>query len=151
MHKLITVDDQTGTVLCSRCRIGRTYQQMVFEEWPAEIGTWLSRNGFSIPVIPPHNPDCSSVVAGGGPIIRSPSEDSEYHIRTGVPLEFQKILLEASVSNRTKRIFWFFDGQLIFNGAPSEKVFITPVVGKHSLTCVDDEGRSTSRTLIIKG
>ncbi|MCH8291528.1 penicillin-binding protein 1C [Candidatus Poribacteria bacterium] len=151
IHKLITVDDQTRTVLCSHCRIGRQYQRVLFEEWPAEITTWLNRSGFAIPTIPPHNPDCSGVVAGRGPIIRSPAEDNEYHIRKGVPLEYQKIFLEASVSNRTKQIFWFLDGELIFGGNPTERIFLTPVVGKHTLTCVDDEGRSTNRTLIIKG
>ena len=150
-HKLITIDDQTGTTLCSHCRIGRTYQRVIFEEWPAEIATWLNRNGFAIQPIPPHNPDCSGVVARQGPIIRSLSGDSEYHIRAGVPLAYQKILLEASVSNRTKEIFWFVDGQLIFKGDPTEPVFLTPIAGKHRLTCVDDEGRSTSRTLAIKG
>ncbi len=150
-HKLITIDDQTGTTLCSHCRIGRTYQRVIFEEWPAEIATWLNRNGFAIQPIPPHNPDCSGVVARQGPIIRSLSGDSEYHIRAGVPLAYQKILLEASVSNRTKEIFWFVDGQLIFKGDPTEPVFLTPIAGKHLLTCVDDEGRSTSRTLAIKG
>ena len=100
--------------------------------------------------IPPHYPDCSGVVAGQASTIRSLSEGSEYHIRTGVLLEYQKILLEASVSNRTKQIFWFVDGQLIFKGYSTEKVFFTPVSGKHLLTCVDDEERSTSRTLIIK-
>ena len=80
------------------------------EEWPAEIGTWLKRNGFAIPEIPPHSGDCSGLVAGRGPIVVSPSEDSEYHIRAGIPLEHQKISLAASVSNRTKQVFWFLDG-----------------------------------------
>ncbi|MCZ6678846.1 MAG: penicillin-binding protein 1C [Candidatus Poribacteria bacterium] len=151
IHKQIPVDSQTGTALCSHCQIGRTYRHVVFEEWSAEIATWLKRNGFAIQPIPPHNPDCSGVVAGHGPIIRSPSKDSEYHIRAGVPLAYQKILLEASVSNRTKQIFWFVDGALIFRGDSTEPVFLTPVAGTHRLTCVDDEGRSTTRTLVIKG
>jgi penicillin-binding protein 1C len=151
IHKRIDIDGETGVRLCSHCRIGRKYRQVVFEEWPPEITTWLNRNGFAIPTIPPHTPDCSGLVAGHGPIIRSPSEESEYHIRQGVPLEYQKLFLEASVSNRTKKLFWFLNGQLIFSGDPTDKVFLTPAVGTHTLTCVDDEGRSTSRRLVIKG
>lgn len=151
IHKGIYIDERSGTTLCSHCRVGRTYRHAVFEEWPAAIGTWLRRNGFPIPEMPAHFSSCTGLVAGHSPIVISPSEDSEYHIRSGIPLEDQKISLQASVSNRTKQIFWFLDGQLIFNGDPAEKVFLTPVVGKHRLTCVDDEGRSTSQTLIIRG
>ena len=151
IHKGIYVDERTGTTLCSHCRVGRTYRHAVFEEWPAAIGTWLKRNGFSITEMPAHFSSCTGLVAGHSPIVISPSENSEYHIRPGIPLEDQKISLQASVSNRTKQIFWFLDGQLVFSGDPADKVFLTPVAGKHRLTCVDDEGRSTSQTLIIRG
>ena len=163
IHKLVTVDNGTETSLCSHCRVGRDYRKVVFAEWPAEISTWLNRNGFALPTIPPHNPDCTGVIAGQGPIIQSPSEGSEYYIREGIPLEHQKICLEASVSNRTKQVFWFLNGELISNDTPSEASVTTngnthgaicfwiPVVGKHILTCVDDEGRSTNRILIVKG
>ena len=150
VHKRITIDNETGATLCSHCRIGRFYHQVVYEEWRPEVATWLSKSGFAIQPIPPHNPNCVGVVAGRGPLIRSPSGDSEYHIRAGVNLEYQKLLLAASVSNRTKQVFWFVNGELIFKGAPTESVFYTPVAGTHMLTCVDDEGRSSSRTLVIK-
>ena len=150
VHKRITIDNETGATLCSHCRIGRFYHQVVYEEWRPEVATWLSKSGFAIQPIPPHNPNCVGVVAGRGPVIRSPSGDSEYHIRAGVNLEYQKLLLAASVSNRTKQVFWFVNGELIYKGAPTEPVFLTPVAGRHRLTCVDDEGRSSSRTLVIK-
>ena len=150
LHKQITIDNETGAVLCSHCRIGRSFHHAVFEEWHPAVATWLSKNGYAVQPIPPHNPDCVGVVAGQRPVIRSPSGDSEYHIREGVGLEYQKLLLAASVSNRTKQIFWFVNGELIFKGAPTEPVFLTPDPGRHLLTCVDDEGRSSSRTLVIK-
>lgn len=150
VHKQITIDNETGASLCSHCRIGRSYHHAVFEEWHPAVGTWLSKNGYAIQPIPPHNPDCVGVVAGQGPVIRSPSEDSEYHIRAGVNLEYQKLLLAASVSNRTKQIFWFVNGEMVFKGAPDVPVFLTPVAGSHQLTCVDDEGRSSSRTLVVR-
>ncbi len=151
IHKEMYIDEGTGTMLCSHCRVGRTYRHVVFEEWPAVIGTWLKRSGFTFPEMPSHFSGCTGLVAGHNPIVTSPSENSEYYIRAGIPLENQKILLQASVSNRTKQVFWFLDGQLIFSGDPAEQVFLTPVAGKHRLTCVDDEGRSTSQTLIIRG
>jgi len=61
-----------------------------------------------------------------------------------------KLKLATLAYNVTKKIFWFLDNQLIFAGKPTEKVFITPVAGKHRLVCMDDEGRSTETALIIR-
>ncbi|MDE0555283.1 MAG: hypothetical protein OXI24_13760, partial [Candidatus Poribacteria bacterium] len=67
----------------------------------------------------------------------------------GIPLENQKIRLSASASNRTQELFWFLDGALIFKGNAGQQYWLTPVKGKHLLTCVDAEGRSASLPLHI--
>jgi len=67
-----------------------------------------------------------------------------------VDLKYQKILLDASVSNRTKKIFWFLDGKLIFSGHPTQKIFITPKIGSHNLMCMDDEGRVSEVKFVVK-
>lgn len=149
-HRTVAIDKETGMRLCPYCRIGRDYEMKIFIVWPPEIATWLERNGISVDKLPPHYPECSQVASGNGPIIHSPSADSEYIIRKDVDIEYQKILLEASVSNDSRSIFWFLDSKLIFNGYPTEKVFITPIPGKHKLVCMDDEGRVTEMILKIK-
>ena len=121
----------------------------IFEEWPAEAATWLAKNGFAVPVLPEHNPLCTGAIAGTAPVILSPTEDTVYYIRDGVPLAQQKIQLSASTSNRTQQLFWFLDGELIFKGNAGEQYWLTPVKGEHVITCVDAEGRSASRPLHI--
>ena len=121
----------------------------IFEEWPAEAATWLAKNGFAVPVLPKHNPLCTGTIAGTAPVILSPTEDTVYYIRDGVPLEQQKIQLSASTSNRTQELFWFLDGELIFKGNAGQPYWLTPVKGEHVITCVDAEGRSASRPLHI--
>ena len=168
IHKRIYVDEATGYSLCSHCRnlptpderkehgshsITRTSlndaQTQIFEEWPADAATWLAENGFAVPVMPEHNPLCTGTIAGNAPIILSPAADTIYYIREGVPLENQKIRLIASASNRTQNLFWFLDGELIFHGNAAAQYWLTPVRGKHVLTCVDAEGRSATRPLHI--
>jgi len=150
IHRKIVVDVDTGKRLCSHCRIRRKYDERIFEVYPPQIATWLQRNGHHVPSIPEHYPNCSKVLAGKGPVIHSPSANCEYKIRQGIEKQYQKILLDASVSSGTKKIYWFLDNQLIFAGKPTQKVFIPPVAGKHHLVCMDDEGRSTETTLVIR-
>ncbi len=167
IHKRIYVDSDTGYSLCSHCRNLSTgefkedtqhyttpaaynsVETQIFEEWPAEAATWLGKNGFAVPVLPAHNPLCTGTIAGTAPIILSPTEDTVYYIRDGVPLTQQKIQLSASTSNRTQQLFWFLDGELIFKGNAEEHYWLTPVKGEHVITCVDAEGRSASRPLYI--
>jgi len=150
VHRAFAIDKETGTRLCSHCRIGREYEMKVFEIWPPKIATWMQRNGMAVAKIPEHYPECPEIIAGASPVIHSPSANCEYVIRQGVDTDYQKILLEASVSNDTRNIFWFLDAKLISHGPPTEKVFINPVPGKHTLTCMDEEGRSTEMTLMIR-
>ena len=121
----------------------------IFEEWPAEAATWLAKNGFAVSVLPEHNPLCTGTIAGTAPVILSPTEDTVYYIRDGIPIENQKIQLSASTSNRTQQLFWFLDGELIFKGDAEQPYWLTPVKGEHVITCVDAEGRSASRALHI--
>ena len=155
MHKRISIDAATGYSLCSHCRnLDKTesqngYKTVSFEEWPAAAATWLTENGFAVPLLPPHNPLCNGAIAGTPPVILSPTEDTVYYIRPGIPLANQKIRLSASASNRTQELFWFLDGELIFKGNAGQQYWLTPVKGKHLLTCVDAEGRSASLPLHI--
>ena len=155
MHKRVYIDETTGYSLCSHCRnLPKAASQkgdkaIIFEEWTAEAATWLAKNGFAVPVLPEHNPLCNGAIAGTAPIILSPTKDTVYYIRAGVPLENQKIRLSASASNRTQELFWFLDGELIFKGNAGRQYWLTPVKGKHLLTCVDAEGRSVSLPLRI--
>lgn len=150
IHKPIYVDRKTGYRMCRHCRGERECEERIVEQWPAEVATWMQRNGYHIDEIPEHNPKCPGIMAGRAPIINSPTVDTEYKLRYGVALEYQKILLDASVSNRTKTIYWFLDNELVYSGDPSEKVFISPHPGKHTVVCSDDEGRSSEVMFVVR-
>lgn len=150
IHRVFYIDSLTGYRLCRSDLSERNYKRVVFEIWPSEVATWLERNGYPLDKIPPLLPESQKVMAGEGPIIRSPDPECEYHIRQGVPLEYQKILLDVSVANSVDKIFWFLDGNLIWSGPPWKKTFIYPERGKHDLVCQDDHGRSTAIKLLVR-
>jgi penicillin-binding protein 1C len=150
IHKTFYIDSQTGYRLCRSDLTKRSYEKKVFEIWPPEVATWMERNGYPLDEIPPVSPVFHNLIAGGGPIIRSPSTAFEYQMREGVSIKYQKILLDASVDNSVNKIFWFLDGKLIWSGAPQKKAFMYPEIGEHTLVCQDDHGRSSSVKLVIR-
>ncbi len=149
IHKSIQVDITTGERLCSSCRPGKHFREETIAVWPAAVATWLDANGFGVSRLPAHNADCTRPLAGTHPVILSPARDAVYHIRANIPPEYQKIRLAASVSGDTQEIFWFLNGELVFKGQAVEPTFLTPIAGKHELTCIDGAGRSTSLPLTI--
>ncbi len=149
IHTRVQVDITTGERLCSSCRPGKAYREETIAVWPAAVATYLQANGFAVPLLPPHNRTCTRTLTGTHPVILSPVQETVYYIRSGVPLQHQKIRLSASVSGDTQEIFWFLNGELIFKGKAVEPTFLTPTVGKHELMCIDGEGRATSLPLII--
>ncbi len=149
IHKTIQIDVDTGERLCSTCCPGKKYRQEKIAVFPAAVATWLHANGYAFQKLPDHHEKCTRLLAGTKPIILSPSQDTVYHIRPNIPLEYQKIRLSASVSGDTQNIFWFLNGELIFHGQASETTFLTPVIGRHELTCIDGVGRSTTLPLNI--
>lgn len=150
MHKVFPIDKETGFRLCTHCKDTREYETKIFVVLPPEVATWLESCNMPVDKVPPHLPECPHITPGTGPMIRSPSADSEYIIRNNVDIEYQKILLEASVPNSCQNIYWFMDSKLIYAGPPTEKVFIKPTPGNHKLICMDEEGRSAEVLLRVR-
>jgi penicillin-binding protein 1C len=150
VHRAFYVDEETGYRLCKSDLGERPHQRKVFEVWPPEVATWMERNGYPLDQIPPLVPVSQRMMAGKGPVIRSPDASCEYRLRQGVNPEHQKILLDASVENSVNKVFWFLDGRLVWSGDPEEKTFVYPQIGEHTLVCQDDHGRSTSIRLVIR-
>jgi penicillin-binding protein 1C len=144
VHREIAVDTETGYCVCSRCRVRGRYETEVVEWWPPEVATYLAANGIPVSPLPAHNPDCPIFGSREAPLIVSPQEEMEYRIRQGVPLEDQKVALVASVSTSCHELFWFLDGELVWNGSPSESAFLSPVPGEHTLSVADDAGRTAT-------
>lgn len=150
VHQGFFIDQKTGYRLCKSDLNQRPYERKVFEVWPPEVSTWMERNGYPLDQIPPLLPVSQRIMAGKGPLIRSPDATCEYRLRRGVSPEHQKILLDASVENSVNKIYWFLDGKLVWSGDPEEKTFVHPEIGEHTLVCQDDCGRSTSMRLVIR-
>jgi penicillin-binding protein 1C len=143
VHKVEMVDAKTGYSVCKFCSAGKTTQQVVAEDWPPRLASWMSQKGM-ISLLPRHNPDCRGVSGGEGPVITSPEADAVYVLRGSAPTKFQHIMFQASLAADCREAHWFLDGQLYYTVPPDSSVFYAPEAGFHQLMCVDSYGRSSS-------
>ncbi|HOC92352.1 MAG TPA: penicillin-binding protein 1C [bacterium] len=149
MHHKYYIDANSGKRVPKECAHGRNVEEKTFEVWPPGIATWMQREGYPIATVPEADESCSLKTGGPAPVILSPQSKTAYILNPGVPLEYQKILLEASVSNTVSKVFWFVNGELVASGSPQERRFITPVAGKHKIVCEDDSGGSSSVSINV--
>lgn len=83
------------------------------------------------------------------PMIVSPAHKCEYFI-TGMPRDEQKLVLTANVAADTNNLYWFVDDKFYDKGYMGEKLFWDMVQGKHTITCADNYGRSSSVTIMVR-
>ncbi|MBP1654834.1 MAG: Penicillin-Binding Protein C-terminus Family, partial [Bacteroidetes bacterium] len=62
----------------------------------------------------------------------------------------QKIVLQASPAADVRTHVWYVDEEFIGSRPPGEKVFLSFRAGRHSVTCLDDRGRSSSVTVTVR-
>jgi penicillin-binding protein 1C len=78
----------------------------------------------------------------------TPGEGQVVTLIPGVPASRQ--LVPLSATTRAARLSWFVDGALVGSASSDERVYWTPVVGKHDIVVRDDAGRRAHRVLAVE-
>ncbi len=150
-HQTYLLDPETGYRLPPHYySSAKKTLEKVYLQYPPRIASWLEMNGQPVEKLPPLLPDWQKLIPGRAPVVRSPSPDYIYQIRFGVPLEYQKICLEAAAANDVHKLYWFIDGKLLGTTKPGGRLFYCPKPGEHQVICQDDQGRSSAVKMIIR-
>ncbi|MFZ1728489.1 MAG: penicillin-binding protein 1C [Bacteroidota bacterium] len=129
---------------CMDCIPDSVTEKEWFPVYEPELAVWFDENRISIPKPPPHNPACTMRMSGDGPRIISPSPDYTYYIERGAG---QQIMLQAASSAGVKVQYWYVDGRLLATIGNGEKSFFTPTAQEHTVSCMDDAGRTKKITV----
>jgi penicillin-binding protein 1C len=149
-HQTYLLDPATGYRLPPHYySAARVTAEQVYLQYPPRVAAWLEANGQPVETLPPLLPEWQKILPGGAPVVRSPSADYIYQIRRGIPLEYQKICLEAAAGNDVRQLYWFIDGEFYGQTKPGERLFYLPEPGRHRVICQDDRGRSAEVKLEI--
>ncbi|HBR28955.1 MAG TPA: penicillin-binding protein 1C, partial [Firmicutes bacterium] len=129
-HQTYLLDPATGYRLPPHYySAARVTAEQVYLQYPPRVAAWLEANGQPVETLPPLLPEWQKILPGGAPVVRSPSADYIYQIRRGIPLEYQKICLEAAAGNDVRQLYWFIDGEFYGQTKPGERLFYLPEPG----------------------
>lgn len=143
----IYVAPDSSIQFCTGCLPKSGYVKAGFPVLPASLTLWLESNNRTYRRPPPHNPDCEASFDGPGPEIISPSRDFEYLLEAGAN---QEILLQAASDTRVNRHYWYINGDFYRSCSPGEKIFFPGKRGKIKVHCMDDKGRSSNISIVVK-
>ncbi len=150
LHRPVIVDNRTGLAACPPYDTTATHTEIA-EFWPSDMMRLFREAG-----MPRRAPPAASCADAGGiasdeadvPHITSPLLSVTYTLRLSRPLE--SISLQATHGADAKKLYWFSDKAYLGSIASGSLAWRPDNAGWHSLTVVDDKGRSASRDVQVE-
>lgn len=151
LHRPVVVDNRTGRAACPPYDPAATHTEIA-EFWPSDMMQLFREAG-----MPRRAPPTASC-AGAGiasdeadvPHITSPLLSVAYTLRLSRPQE--TLALQATAGADARTLYWFSDKTYLgsITSGSSGFAWRPDSAGWHSLTVVDDKGRSTSRDVQVE-
>jgi penicillin-binding protein 1C len=152
LHRPVMVDRITGKAACPPYDPATT-QQEIFAFWPSDIERLFRAAGLPRRTPPAQPAACPQAigpaVAADAPRLLSPLTNVVYTLRLSRSAE--TIDLQASIGGDAEVCYWFADNRYLGRNPRGGQLSWRPDhSGRYDLTVVDDQGRSTSRTLAVE-
>ena len=146
VHREVLVDRATGL----RVPIDdgtRELKREVYEFWPSEFLTLFEKAGVPRRLPPPFLPETGSELAGRtghSPRIISPANKEIVLAST------KTVPLRAKVDGDVQKIYWFTGTKFIGQAGPEEFLGWDADAGDYEITALDDHGRASSCSVIVR-
>jgi penicillin-binding protein 1C len=148
-HQAYDVDHATGRAVLPACRKpNHSYDRRRFVVLPSAVTAWLTDRHRSVPEAPRFDDDCAADLTNTPPVMVTPGEGQIVTLIPGVPANHQ--LVPLSASTRAATLTWFVDGALVGSAPSSQRVYWTPVAGKHEIVVTDGAGHKARRMLTVE-
>ncbi|MDT3696898.1 MAG: penicillin-binding protein 1C [Ignavibacterium sp.] len=147
IHQEVFVNEEESIQYCFECLPTSNYKKKIYTVYKVEYQDFIKKQFINYDKVPFHNPECARLKYDGELKIISPSENFEYFIDRNDP---QEITLQAVADYKAKQVYWYVDDKLIRRASSSEKVFHRFDEGKHTIVCMDDQGRSVKIVINVK-
>jgi penicillin-binding protein 1C len=146
VHREVLIDRASG--LCVPIDDGtRELKREVYEFWPSEFLTLFEKAGVPRKIPPPFFPDSGSELVGRtghSPRIISPSN------KEIVLASAKAVPLRAKVDADVREVYWFAGKKFIGQARPDEFLGWDTAVGDYEITALDDHGRASSCSVIVR-
>lgn len=124
---------------CPSCVGSHAYRVETIVTYPPELLDFWKKSSIPFAAAPPHNPFCTTVAAGSGPTIVSPSDAMTYYLVS----KKQELSLQATPLVDVTTHAWYLDDRYLGTVKAGTRWLVHVGAGDHIVCCVDDKGRTT--------
>jgi penicillin-binding protein 1C len=146
VHREILVDRASGLRVAVDDG-ARELKREVYEFWPGEFLTLFEKAGVPRTIPPPFLPDSGSELTGRtghSPRIISPAN------KEIIVASAKTVPLRAKVDGDVRAVYWFAGKKFIGQAGPDEFLGWETAAGDYELTALDDHGRASSCSVIVR-
>ena len=152
LHRPVVVDNRSGRPACPPYDPATTHTE-VFEFWSSDLLRLFREAGMPRRTPPAPDSACNGggeIDGGDAPRLTSPLTQVTYTLRTSKPDE--TIALQASAAADARELYWFVDRAYLGRSLASEGglPWRPDGGGWHTISVVDDRGRSASRDVKLE-
>jgi penicillin-binding protein 1C len=141
---LISVD--RSKQYCASCVGNHNYRTVTYQDYPKELLNYWKKTGKRYTLAPPHNLACQRIFSGEGPKIMSPTNTMTYLLTS----DDQQVAFQASSGVDVQEQCWYLNNQFLGRIKAGAKIFKALTTGRYTASCLDDKGRLSSVTIIVK-
>jgi penicillin-binding protein 1C len=149
-HTLVSIDKESGFRVDHGCvGTGRAEQKKWFVLPPAMEHYYKLKNPFYLP-LPPMKAGCAK---GNETVMEFiyPGEGSKIYVPVDMQGTKGKAVVEVAHRKPSSTLFWHLDNHYIGATETFHQMALDPLLGRHVITVVDQEGNSISRNIEIVG
>ncbi len=141
VYRQIPIDKKTGLRSC--LYDSNTTELKVYEFWPSDINKLFMQSGIRKKQPPKYMPGCKLELVsnrGNPPYIIIPANNTIFNITR----EKKDIAVKVNTESDVELLYYFVDNMFIGKEEPGSTFFWKADIGRHTLTVIDNLGRSSS-------
>ncbi len=142
---MVSADEKMS--YCVHCAPATGYKKKGFKLISPDMQAYFDEHKIAYEKIPPHNPACEKIFYEAGPVIKSPSNGTEYYISKSKPEPLQlQCVTEADIS----KVYWYINNRFYKAAHAKDKIFFIPDAGINKISCTDDKGRNRDIKITVQ-
>ncbi len=107
---------------------------------------YYSPNHPSYQKMPPIHPQCREMAKQTIEFIY-PQNTNQIYLPKDIDQKVQSVVIKVAHSQKNAKIFWHLNHEYLGTTQFDHQMEISPTVGKHTLTLVDEEGNTTTKII----
>ena len=140
-HQIIHLDAGGKFQVSSNCEIP---DKMIHQSWfmlpPLEAYYFRIKNPL-FPAPPPYRPDCRLTENKINPMqFIYPKSAAKIFVPTDIDGQLSPVVFRIAHSHPEKKVYWHLDNTFVTTTQNFHQLSLTPSVGKHKITLVDEDG-----------